>query len=63
MELTPELERSAGDLAEARALSGFDAIHLASALVLAGAPVVVATWDARLQAAARAVGFAVLPGP
>lgn len=62
VEVTPQLETDAADLAELHALSGFDAIHLASALTIAIAPVVVATWDARLHRAAQAVGLAVLPG-
>lgn len=62
VEVTPQLETDAADLAELHALSGFDAIHLASALTLAIAPVVVATWDARLHQAAHAVGLATLPG-
>ena len=62
VELTPQLETDAADLAERHALSGFDAIHLASALTVAMAPVVTATWDARLHQAAQAVGLTTLPG-
>lgn len=63
VELTAEVEGRAGDLAEDHALSGFDAVHLASALVVAAAvPVVVATWDRRLASAATSLGLAVLPG-
>lgn len=62
VEVTPQLETDAADLAEQHALSGFDAIHLASALTIAMTPVVVATWDARLHQAAQAVGLATLPG-
>ena len=52
--------RHAGDLAERRALRGFDAIHLASAL--AQAPeVVMACWDEQLARAARAEGLPVVP--
>jgi predicted nucleic acid-binding protein len=61
-QVTPQLETDAADLAEQHALSGFDAIHLASALTIAKAPVVMATWDARLHQAAQAVGMATLPG-
>lgn len=61
VELTPELETAAADLAELHALSGFEAIHLASALTIAQAPVVMATWDGRLHQAARAVRLATLP--
>jgi uncharacterized protein len=62
VELTPQLERAAADLAEQHALSGFDAIHLASALEVSAAPLVVATWDAHLLGAAQAAGLATLPG-
>jgi uncharacterized protein len=62
VEVTPELETDAADLADLHALSGFDAIHLASALTIAIAPVVMATWDARLHPAAQATGLAILPG-
>jgi len=62
VELTPQLEQESGDLAERHALSGFDAIHLASALTVATAPVVVATWDRRLHQAVRAEGLTTLPG-
>lgn len=61
VEVTESLEGSAGDLAETHALSGFDAIHLASVLTLVDAPVILATWDRRLLAAARAVGLSTLP--
>lgn len=62
VEVTSQVESDAADLAELHALSGFDAIHLSSALTIAMAPVVVATWDARLLQAAQAVGLATLPG-
>jgi predicted nucleic acid-binding protein len=61
VELTPQLEREAADLAEQHALSGFDAVHLASALTLAELPVVVATWDPRLLRAAQSLGLETLP--
>ncbi|MGH3440722.1 MAG: type II toxin-antitoxin system VapC family toxin [Nitriliruptorales bacterium] len=61
VELTPQIEHDAGDLAERHALSGFDAVHLASALTVAEMPVIVATWDARLHQAVLALGLATLP--
>lgn len=61
VELTPELEAEAADLAEHHALSGFDAVHLASALTLSELPVIVATWDGRLLRAAQASGLETLP--
>jgi uncharacterized protein len=62
VELTPALEQEAGELAETYALSGFDAVHLASALAISALPVIVATWDVRLHRAAQASGLATLPG-
>jgi uncharacterized protein len=61
VEITPRVEHEAGDLAERHALSGFDAVHLASGLAISPMPVVLATWDARLHRAARDEGFATLP--
>lgn len=61
VEVTPQLETEAGDLAERHALSGFDAIHLASAVTLTAMPIVVATWDARMHQAAHTFGLATLP--
>lgn len=61
VELTPHLEHTAGDLAEQHALSGFDAIHLASALTLTELPIILATWDARLLRAAGSSGLDTLP--
>jgi len=61
VELTPQLEADAGDLAERHALSGFDAIHLASARTLTELPIIMATWDMRLLRAARSAGLDSLP--
>jgi len=61
VEVTPQVEADAGDLAERHVLSGFDAIHLASALTLAGLPIIVATWDVCLLRAARSAGLDALP--
>ncbi len=61
VEIDPTLARLAGELAARRALRGFDAIHLASAMTLrAAAPEFSAlgVFDAKLEAAARAEGFA-----
>ncbi len=63
VEVTASVVSAAGDLAESRALRGFDAIHLASALALGSAlgtsPELMA-FDARLVGAARAEGLVVL---
>lgn len=56
------LDEPAGMLAERYALSGCDAIHLASASLLGPDAAVLATWDARLHDAAAAIGFRTLPG-
>ncbi len=61
VELSDEVGLLSGDLAEAHRLSGFDAVHLASALLVSGDDVVVATWDSRLRAAADATGLPTLP--
>jgi uncharacterized protein len=61
VELTGRVAQRAGDLSEEHALSGADAVHLASAELLAPDEPVVATWDSRLHAAASALGLIVLP--
>lgn len=61
VELTRAVERQAGDLARVYALRGADAVHLASALVVADRDLVMAVWDRRLHAGARAAGLAVAP--
>lgn len=60
VELDAALAQLAGELAARRALGGFDAIHLASAMTLrAAAPefTELGVFDAKLEAAARAEGF------
>ena len=56
------LLRRAGDLAETMKLRGYDAIHLA-ALEAAGEPGTIdfACWDDELRAAARSLGYTVIP--
>lgn len=64
IELTPELVRSAGDLAEVHALRGFDSIHLASGLWLkerTSGGLVFAVFDWRLHAAAARAGVETHP--
>ena len=63
VELGHALARVAGDMAEAYALRGFDAIHLASALWLndtAGGRLRFAAFDARLREAAERAGLPVV---
>lgn len=61
VEVTALLAASAGDLAERHGLRGFDAVHLAAALEVAGDDLVLMTWDRRLWQAAHNEGLAVLP--
>lgn len=61
--LDTALARHAGDLAERHALTGYDAVHLASALSLEDDNAVIATWGRELGAAAVAAGRAVVPAP
>ena len=55
---TVELLHRAGDLAEAHALRGYDAIHLASAQAIANDETVVVTADPQFRAAADRIGLA-----
>jgi len=55
------LARMAGDLAEQHRLRGYDAVHLASAVSVAGGLPLVATWNHDLAAAAVAMGCTVSP--
>ena len=61
VELTAAVQHHAGELARTRALPGADAVHLASALAIGDADLVVAVWDRRLHAGARASGLRVAP--
>jgi predicted nucleic acid-binding protein len=61
VELTSRVERHAGDLARRHALRGADAVHLAAALAIGDAELVVAVWDHRLHAGARAANLRVAP--
>lgn len=65
VELGASVATTAGQLAERRALRGFDAIHLASALELTrllAEPAKFGAFDDRLFAAAEAEGFRRPPG-
>ena len=61
VELTAATAQRAGELAERHALSGADAVHLASALVAAPGGVVMVVWDGRLREAALVEGMPVVP--
>jgi uncharacterized protein len=56
-----ELAQHAGELAYERALRGYDAVHLASALALGPGETILATWDRDLGNAAVDTGLAVAP--
>ena len=63
IDVDADLVRWAGSLAARYGLGALDAIHLASALVIAkvDAEMAFVTFDARLRTAAAAEGFLVLP--
>lgn len=61
VELSADVERTAGALAASQQLRGADAVHLASALALGSNDLTIAVWDKRLHASAAAVGLAVAP--
>jgi uncharacterized protein len=61
VEFTPAVGRRAGDLARELSLRGAHAVHLASALAMSDASLIVAVWDRRLHAGALAVGLGVAP--
>src|SRR5580692_838959 len=61
VELTPAVERHAGELAREHALRGADAVHLASALAIGEPDLIIAVWDRRLHAGALAAGTNVAP--
>lgn len=57
------LARQAGNLAEQHALRGYDAVHLASALLIDDPELLIITWDSELATAARKSGHPVAPAP
>lgn len=61
--LDPDLAHTAGDLAEAHGLRGYDAVHLATALSIEANSMLLATWDGDLARAAVAAGCSVSPPP
>jgi hypothetical protein len=61
VELTPAVERQAGQFARSHALRGADAVHMASALAIDDPDLVVAVWDRRLHVGALAAGLRVAP--
>ncbi|WP_448631090.1 type II toxin-antitoxin system VapC family toxin [Cellulomonas soli] len=61
VELHRDISASAAVLVGRHPLRSGDALHLASALTLRSPDLVVAVWDERLSAAARAEGLHVVP--
>ncbi len=61
--LDPDLAHTAGELAEAHDLRGYDAVHLATALSIDVDSMLLATWDGDLARAAIAAGCSVSPPP
>jgi predicted nucleic acid-binding protein len=59
VELTQDLARRAGDLAEEQALRGYDAVHVAAAERINDADLVFVSSDAHQQAAARQLGMSI----
>ena len=57
VEVTADIVQSGGDLAEGYGLRGYDAIHLASALVLEAPELIMVTWDRDLARASRRAGL------
>ncbi len=61
VEVTQDLVEHAARLVATRELRSLDALHLAAALVIADADLVLATWDRRLHAAAAAERLPLVP--
>lgn len=59
VELTAELARTAGELAQSHRLRGYDAVHLAAAAAIADGDLVMVTGDLELAAAAQQLGLSV----
>lgn len=58
IEVSIEIARAAGELAQRFGLRGYDAVHLAAGLAMNDADVVLVTGDHDLAAAAQAAGIA-----
>lgn len=61
VEVNPQLSESAAGLAVEEGLRTLDALHLASALLVAEDDLVLATWDRRLWRAAKRRRLGLLP--
>lgn len=58
LDVSEALARLAGDLAESQGLRAYDAVHLASAVSVADAELVLVAADGDLLTAARSLGIA-----
>lgn len=61
VEVDAEIAAASGDLAEAHALRGYDAVHLACGAALDDESLVFATWDTDLREAAQQLGLRMVP--
>jgi predicted nucleic acid-binding protein len=61
IEVDQRLAEDAAQLSIDRELRSLNALHLASALMIADDDLVLATWDRRLHAAARTEGIRLIP--
>jgi uncharacterized protein len=61
IEIDQRLVEHAAELTIDLDLRSMDALHLAAALVLPRADLVIATWDRRLHVAARTSGLSLMP--
>jgi hypothetical protein len=59
VEVTDDLARRAGELAEAQSLRAYDAVHVAAAELLDDADLVVVAGDGAVLSASRAIGLSV----
>ncbi len=59
IEVSAELAVSAGDLAQAHGLRGYDAVHLASAVLVNDEEIALVTGDRQLASAAQSIGISV----
>jgi len=60
--VSDEVVHLAGDLADGVGLRGYDAVHLATALLAGPADVLFATWDSALAEAAAGAGLVTAGG-
>jgi uncharacterized protein len=61
LEVSAEIAYSAGNAAERFGMSGYDSVHLASALAISDPTLVFVTWDSELARGAHDAGLTVVP--